>query len=164
MANTAGKGVEEEIGETLQQFSVVVQALFQGRVNPFRQHRVYRYESSALTGVTEDLRAGDQLNAVMGVMSYRRLIGLRVRVTAVRITEVHIQIREVLQHDGVILRCQLADYAQLLVRETRPGGVIGVTEQDSGYTAALQVPLQLLTQFVPSEIGYVERIYPAADH
>ena len=99
----------------------------------------------------------------MGVMAHRGLVRLRIGITAFRVTEVHVQVRQILQHDGVILRRQFADDLQFLVRQACPSRVIGVAVQDAGDPSALQVTLQFVPQTAATEVGDVESLDTAAN-
>ena len=100
----------------------------------------------------------------MRVAPYTRLVRLRIRMTAVRRTEVHVHIRQVLQHDRIVLRCQLTDDLQFLLRQTRPGRVVRVAVQNTCDTTAHQVPLQLVLQLRTAVVRDIKRIDPATYH
>ena len=59
---------------------------------------------------------------------------------------IHAEVGQVLHHDGVVLRGQLADHLQLFLLQTDPRRIVGVGIHDGGNVAGGEFLLQLLAK------------------
>ena len=73
--------------------------------------RIDSNNSRPFTCVRENLGAGNEMYAVHRISSDRGLERCAVRFASIRITEVHIQVRYILNNDGIVAISQLADSA-----------------------------------------------------
>ena len=68
------------------------------------------------------------------------------------LTEVHCEVSEILHHDGIVFRSELANHLQLLLSQTDPRGVVGIGIDDGADVALLEIALEFRTEFI-STIG-----------
>ena len=127
------------------------------------QFVAYAGNAYPLSGIAESLRPADKQDVVVGIVCHGRLVR-RLERTAHVLTEVHCEVCQVFHYDGIILRCQLADGAQLVVGEAHPRGVVGVRVDYGADVSLLEIALELWPQLVAAIVIHVKRLVGNALH
>ena len=122
-----------------------------------------RRHGDSLPGVAEYLRPGDQQDVIVRVAGHRSLVGGFERPSQ-RFAEIHAEVGEVLDDDGVVPRGQLADRAQLVLREADPRRIVGVRVDDGRHVACGEDALNLRPQLFAPVIVDVERLRGNAEN
>ena len=107
--------------------------------------------TDTLTRITECLRATYEQHVIVGITGYSSLIRRLERCREI-LAEVHCEVSEILHHDGIVFRSELANHLQLLLSQTDPRGVVGIGIDDGTDVALLEIALKFRTEFI-STIG-----------
>ncbi len=161
MAAAAGQGVDDAGVDEAAELTYA-ELLLEGRVDAAVEAVADTTYTDALTGIREGLRARDGHDVIVGVMGHRCLIG---RLEGMRqvLAEVHGEVGQILEDDGVVARCQLSDAAQLVVVEAYPRRVVGVGVDDARNVASGQDLVELGNELVATVVVDVEADVPEPD-
>ena len=78
---------------------------------PVCQVGMHSNHRGTFAGVGEDLRARNEVHTVHRITSYSRLERCTERLAAIRVTEIHVQVRHILNHNRIIAVGELANGA-----------------------------------------------------
>ena len=116
----------------------------------------YTGNTNTFACITECLGTTDEQHVVIGIACHGGLIRRLERYAEV-LTEIHGEVSQVFHHNHIILRSQFTDGLQFILIEADPRGIVGVTIYDSADVPFAEVRLQFRTEFVTTEIIYIER-------
>ena len=137
------EGIEHTGGENQSEWQSLV-ASRQVVVMTMEQLVTDASHSDALSSITECLGTTDEDDVVVRVVSHRWLIR-RFESLAEILTEIHGKVGEVLHHNRVVLRCQTANGAQLLLVQANPCRVVRIAVENGTDVSLREVAFQLRT-------------------
>ena len=144
MTGAGREGVEHACGEDESEGQSLV-ARCQVGIMPMEQLVADAHHSNTLACIAKGLRTRDEQHVVVGIAGYSRLIR-RLEGHAEVLAEIHSEIGKVLHDDGIVLRSQLTNGAQLVLRQAHPRGVVGVAIDDGTDVALAKIALDFRSQ------------------